>query len=116
MKREQRLRKPADFQRVREAADRSWAHPLLVLYAAPNDHGHTRVGITVGKRVAKSAVKRNVIRRRIREAIRLRYTRIRPGYDLVCIARNASLRATWPQLREAVDSVIQRAGLDVLPS
>ena len=116
MKREQRLRKPADFQRVREAAERSWAHPLLILYAAPNDEGHTRVGITVAKRVAKSAVKRNLIRRRIREAMRLRYERTRAGSDLVFIARNNTLQATWPQIREAVDAVIQRAGLDVSPS
>jgi ribonuclease P protein component len=116
MKREQRLRKAADFQRVREAAERSWAHPLLILYAAPNEEGHTRIGITVGKRVAKSAVKRNRIRRRIREAFRLRYDHTRPGFDLVFIARNPSLQANWVQIREAVDSVIQRAGLDVSPS
>ena len=32
MKRDQRLRTPADFRRAREQAPRGWPHPLLVLY------------------------------------------------------------------------------------
>ena len=45
MRRAYRLRRPAEFQRVR-AGKRSWGHPLLVLYVAPNDGQPTRVGIS----------------------------------------------------------------------
>jgi ribonuclease P protein component len=111
MRRHQRLRSSADFRRVRDQAARSWAHPLLVLYAAPNDLGQTRIGITVGKRVGKSAVVRNRVRRRIREAVRLRYGDLVPGQDLLLIARPAAVQASWPELRGAVESVISRARL-----
>ena len=81
MRRAHRLRRPADFQRVR-AMRRSWGHPLLVLYVAPNDGQATRLGISVGKRVGKAVV-RNQVKRRVREAVRNRYIDLLPGHDLV---------------------------------
>lgn len=110
MKRQQRLRRNADFQRVRAQAPRGWPHPLLVLYAAANGLDHSRIGITVGRRVGKAVV-RNRVRRRLREAIRLRLPKLRPGFDLVLNARPASATAPWRELCTAVDRVSHRAGL-----
>ena len=107
MKRAYRLRRNADFQRVR-AARRSWAHPLLVLYAAPNVGEPTRVGISAGKRVG-GAVVRNRVRRRIREAVRLRHPELRAGHDLVFIARPPSAEADWPAVRGAAEELLRRA-------
>ena len=109
MKREQRLRTPADFRRVRDNAARGWPHPLLVLYAAPNDLGRTRVGITVSSRVG-NAVVRNKVRRRLREALRMRFDRLAPGNDLLVVARPASARAAWPELNAALDGVLRKSG------
>lgn len=106
MKRAYRLRRNADFQRVR-AAKRSWAHPLLVLYAAPNEGPLSRVGISVGKRVGKAVI-RNRVRRRVREAVRLA-PGLRPGHDLVFIARAPSAEADWPTLRGATVNLLRRA-------
>lgn len=106
MSRAHRLRRNADFQRVR-AARLSWAHPLLVLYAAPNDGLAARVGISVGKRVG-GAVVRNRVRRRVREAVRL-LTGLRPGRDLVFIARPPSAEADWVALRAATEGLLRRA-------
>lgn len=92
------------------AGKQSWAHPLLVLYVAPSDVGLTRAGIVVGKRVG-GAVVRNRVRRRIREALRLRHADLPPGYDLVFIAREPSARAAWSELRAAVDRLLRRAKL-----
>ena len=51
------------------------------------EHGeaHTRLGLSVGKRIWKSAVKRNRVRRIFREAFRLEYPSLPPGCDLVMI-------------------------------
>ena len=111
MRRAHRLRRPADFQRVR-AMRRSWGHPLLVLYVAPSDGQATRLGISVGKRVGKAVV-RNQVKRRVREAVRHRYASLLPGYDLVFIARPPAATAAWPALCNAVDELLQRA--NVLP-
>ncbi len=108
MRRDDRLRKAADFVRARQLGGRGWAHPLLVLYVAPNDLGHTRVGITVSGRVGKAVV-RNKVRRRIREAIRARLPRLQTGLDRVVVGRPASARATWADVCQALDVVVGRA-------
>jgi ribonuclease P protein component len=109
MKREQRLRTPADFARVREAAPRGWPHRLLVLYVVPNDLEVTRVGITVSGRVG-NAVVRNRVRRRLKEALTARFERFNTGYDVLLIARGPSATAAWAELCAALDSVLARSG------
>jgi ribonuclease P protein component len=108
VKREQRLRSPADFRRVRELAQRGWPHPLLVLYVAPNELGRTRVGITVSGRVGKAVV-RNRVRRRLREALRERFARLPHDADVVVAARPSSATASWADLCGALDAVLARA-------
>jgi ribonuclease P protein component len=108
VKREQRLRSPAEFRRVRELARRGWPHPLLVLFVAPNELQRTRVGITVSRRVGKAVV-RNRVRRRLREALRARFPMLPPSADIVVSARPASAKATWSELNAALDAVLQRA-------
>jgi ribonuclease P protein component len=107
MRRAHRLRRPAEFQRVR-AMRRSWGHPLLVLYVAPNDGQTTRLGISVGKRVGKAVV-RNLVKRRVREAVRHRSADLLPGHDLVFIARAPAASASWPALRDAAEELLRRA-------
>ena len=110
MKREHRLRTPADFARVRQLGGRGWAHPLLALYVAPNELDSTRIGITVSGRVGQAVV-RNRVRRRLREALRARLPKLEPGRDLVVVGRPPSRDATWPELCQALDSVLTRARL-----
>jgi ribonuclease P protein component len=109
VKREHRLRTPAEFRRVRELAPRGWADRLLVLYVAPNELQRTRVGITVSRRVG-TAVVRNRVRRRLREALRARLSRLPAGSDVVVAARPARATASWADLCRALDTVLARQG------
>ena len=92
------------------ALKQSWAHPLLVLYVAPNDLGVTRVGISTSKRVGKAVV-RNRVKRLIREAVRGLLPRVAPGRDLVFVARPAAAGADFEQVSGAVESLLRRARL-----
>lgn len=92
------------------ARRRSWAHPLLVLYAAENGTDCTRVGIVAGRWVG-NAVARNRVKRRVREAVRERYAGIAPGYDLVWLARPGLAMAEHSALVAAVEHLLQRACL-----
>jgi len=105
----QRLRTASEFAQVRARAARGWPHRLLVLYMAPNDLDAVRVGITVSGRVGKAVV-RNRVRRRLREVLRARRERLPEGHDLLLIARPASAQATWPDLNQALDLLLARAG------
>lgn len=107
MKREQRLRTPAEFRRVRELAGRGWPHPFMVLFVVRNEFHTIRVGITVSGRVG-TAVVRNRVRRRLREALRARLDQLPQSSDILISARPASARATWPELNTAVDTLLAR--------
>jgi ribonuclease P protein component len=92
------------------ARRRSWAHPLLVLYVAPQEgeRGPSRSGFVVGRRVG-NAVVRNRVKRRLREAVRARYAALAPGVDLVWIARPPIAAADFPAITAEVDYLLRRA-------
>ena len=79
------LRKPAEFSAVYDARVRESRGPLLV-YALPNALGHPRVGLSTSRKVG-TAVRRNRIRRLLREAFRLMQHDLPSGYDLVVVVR-----------------------------
>ena len=93
----------------------SYAHPILVLCLMPNGETISRCGFTVSRRVGKS-VRRNRARRRLREAVRLMWDLIAPGWDMVWIARPAINRAEFVDLQGVCARLLRRAGLlRVLP-
>ncbi len=102
-----RLTKRSQFQETRRKG-RSWANPYVVLQAAPSGLAQSRVGLTVGKWLG-AAVRRNRIRRRLREIIRV--SGVRPGWDLVIIARKDASTASFQELQSAVGHVLKRARL-----
>lgn len=106
-----RLRHPFEFERVRKRG-RSWTTRLLVLSVLPNDEGHNRYGFAVGRRVG-GAVRRNRVKRWLREAVRCLHPSLAQGYDLVFIARGplADEAVTFQQVAGAVESLCRRAGL-----
>ncbi len=109
MKRAYRLRRPDQFQQLRREG-RSWEHPLLILNAMPNRRRVTRCGFVVTKRIG-GAVERNRARRRVREAVRLAYSSIASGWDLVFVLRSATLISNeFGQIQAAVEQLLRRAG------
>ncbi len=109
MQREHRLRRQADFQRVRQGG-RSWAHPLVVLNANPNGLDYSRVGLLASHRVG-GAVKRNRARRLLREAVRRHMPEIKPGWDLVLVARPALALQKQQPVEEALLQLLRKASL-----
>lgn len=109
MQRSQRLRQARDFRRVREGG-RSWPHSLLILGVTPNRTQNTRCGFVVSKALG-NAVKRNRLKRRVREAVRLVYGQIKPGWDVVFVVRKGVATASWEQLQRAVHQLLTKANV-----
>ncbi|MGI6623293.1 MAG: ribonuclease P protein component [Acetivibrionales bacterium] len=95
------LTKNKEFQRVYSRGKYA-ASALLVIYVLQNNLSITRLGITTSKKVG-NAVKRNRLRRLIRENARLLYDHLEKGFDVVIVARkfkdNATLDIVGRELR-----------------
>lgn len=78
------------------------ADALFGIHYLPNDLGHARLGMSVGLRVAGTAVRRNRIRRCVRESFRL-HQQLLPAVDVLVIARSAVKEATGPEMFASLD-------------
>ena len=114
MKQKYRLRRNSDFQRVRQIG-KSYASPTLVLAFLRNELDHNRYGFVVSKRLGK-AVRRNKIKRQMREIIRLEMSHIKPGFDLVFIARVPSSKASYQEIMQSISKLLKTADLLVQSS
>jgi len=113
VKRNFRLTRSTDFKRVRSTG-KSYAHPLLVLVVSPTAENTLKVGVTAGRSVG-GAIQRNRAKRLLREAMRLLVPVIRPGWDLILIARQPLPTATYEQVQATLTQLIRRANLLLPP-
>lgn len=109
VKRRYRVRQNRRFQEIRKAG-RAYSHHLLVLCVLPNQLPYSRFGFSVSSRIG-GAVVRNRIKRRLREAMRLRMASIQPGWDIVLIARNPIRSADYREMDAACARLLRRAHL-----
>ena len=114
MKQRFRVRKNQRFQEIRKLG-RSYTSKLLVLCLLQNNLPYSRCGFSVSSRIG-NAVHRNRIKRRLREAVRLRMDTIKPGWDLVFIARHPVRSADYQDLDTACARLLRRAHLFRAPS
>ena len=80
-----RLHGPAEFTAVYDGRIRESRGPLTI-FARRNEQPHCRLGLSVSRKVG-IAVRRNRIKRQLREAFRLMQHDVPEGYDLVIVVR-----------------------------
>jgi ribonuclease P protein component len=104
-----RLRKRADFLAVRRGEKRRGRLFLLEVLAR-NDTAAPRVGFTVTRKIG-NAVVRNRIRRRLREAVRVKAADdMLPGNDYVIVGREEVLAAPFAEIGTELSRRLRRAG------
>ncbi len=102
-----RVRARADFDRIFKDGRRV-ALPMLALHWLA-DGQPARLGLAVSRKVDRRAVGRNRIKRILRDQFRHDRGRLPPG-AYVLVARPAAATATPDALREAMTSLLRRAG------
>ncbi|MDR7451083.1 MAG: ribonuclease P protein component [Armatimonadota bacterium] len=81
---------------------------LLIVYARPNKLAVRRLGIVVPARVG-SAVRRNRLKRRLREASRMAAALLPSGTDVVVVGRPPAGEAPFAALQDSVRALFNRA-------
>jgi len=93
-----RLVRRAEYDAVYRQGRRKLAREFTV-FLRPNGLDLSRFGWSV-KKALGTAVRRNRIRRRVREIIRLHLKEISPGWDIVIHPRGSAATADFLQLRD----------------
>ena len=89
---------------------KSYAHPLVVLIAAPNDLDQVRIGISASHAVG-NAVQRNRAKRRIRACVETLLPDLNSGWDIVILARVMSREAPYEDLLNSLRLLMQKANI-----
>ena len=79
------IKRNNDFLRIYKKG-KSVADKCVVCYVSPNRLGKVRLGLTTSKKIG-NAVARNRARRVLRAAFREVYPMIKPGFDIILVAR-----------------------------
>ena len=106
---QQRLRNPQDFQNV-YAGQEALHGPSLVVFFCMNGLPVSRMGVSVGRKHG-NAVRRNRIKRVLREAFRLTQGLLPAGYDYVLIPRRGVKTFRTADLRAVLASLARRVPL-----
>jgi ribonuclease P protein component len=102
----------SDFLKI-QSRGRKWVSHGLILQTLPNEAGSKRLGFTVSKKVSKSAVKRNRIKRRLRAAA----ADVLPGFaalghDYVLVGRPETAIRPYTNLCEDLKWCLRKLGLE----
>lgn len=103
------LKKNSDFRRL-YSKGKQFVTPYMVIYCRKNRLGLKRTGYTVSTKLGH-AVDRNRMRRRLREVYRLNSAAIKPGTDLVIVARSRCLKANFTEMSTAFENACRQLGI-----
>lgn len=103
------LKKNKEFNRL-YSRGKCYVSKSLILYILPNRSYKKRIGITTSKKIGK-AVDRNRARRVIRESYRKVLKNIKPGYDLVFVARKKTTHIKSTEVLSTMKEQLKEAGV-----
>ena len=93
------LKQNHEFRRL-YSKGRNAASPYFAVYCRKTGRPYSRLGLTTGVKLG-NAVKRNRVRRRMRELYRTNESKLRPGYDIVMVARTRAIFACYSDLESS---------------
>lgn len=105
------LTAPEDFRLVYREGTRI-SDDLLTIYVRPTASSVPNVGIAVPRRVG-TAVRRNRLKRRVREAVQRCAEALPQGADVVIVPRPAAATVPFAAVQESVRALFNRGAVSV---
>ena len=110
-----RLRSRVDYLATAKGARIPRPGFVLQYAAQAEPQMAARIGFTVTRRVG-NAVTRNRVRRRLKELARLAEHRFQTGTDYVLVGRQAATNRTFSEMRQDLESALQRSNRRSAPA
>lgn len=112
LSRTNRLSKQKDFEKIFRQG-KEYRVDGLTIKSLARQQSFSRFGLVISTKVAKKAVARNRLRRQIRAILRAHLTDIKPGFDVVLIAKPSLLDLSYQELEETIVDLFKKAKLHV---
>lgn len=109
MKKTKSIKLNKDFKRLYYRG-KSVVRGNVVIYALKNRNNANRLGITCGKSIGK-AVRRNRVKRLLREGYRLLEDRLQTGYDIVLVARVRAITSKEKHIIKDLEFAFSELGM-----
>jgi ribonuclease P protein component len=93
------------------AQKRNFVGRFMVLWLRTGQDAALRLGVVTSKKVSNRAVDRNLVRRRLREIFRQHRAELSGPFDLVIIARQNLLAASYADVEREFIRLAGKAGL-----
>lgn len=107
-----KIKKRSCFLKI-QGKGQKWVSHGLILQAMPNEDGIKRLGFTVSKKVDKSAVKRNRIKRRLTAvAADTLPLKAKDGHDYILVGRAQTLTRPYETLKKDLEWCLGKLGLN----
>lgn len=90
---------------------RSFQDDFLVIRVFNSHLPLSRFGFIVSNKISKKATRRNLIKRRLREAARRILDQIKPGYDVVIMAKPEIRGQDFREMSKMLEELLRQAGL-----
>jgi len=103
------LKKNYEFKRLYNRG-KSAASSYAAVYCRRNGSSENRLGVTVSTKLG-GAVKRNRIKRRLKEVYRINEEKFFAGYDIVIVARMRSRYSGFQELENSILSLFKKLKL-----
>ena len=103
------LKQNHEFRRLYNKG-KSAVSPYFAVYCRQTRRPYSRLGITTGVKLGK-AVKRNFVRRRIRELYRTNEDKLLPGFDIVVVARTRAIQGRSADLERSFLKLMKKLGI-----
>ncbi len=101
---DERIRKRAEYLSIYQQGTRTYSRSFIIV-SRKNQLGYRRLGITVSKKVG-NAVRRNRIKRVIREFFRLHKTQLAESQDIVIIGKKGIPHLNYQDVCKELEGLV----------
>ncbi len=106
-----RLSLKTELKKIKEKGTLIQGRLFSLLVSPSNKNQPSRFGFIISTKIHKKAVKRNRAKRLLSEAIIELIEGIKPGYDVVILAKKKIIEADFKAIKEEMRYLLAKAGM-----